>query len=323
MNNLDATPLSERIAQGPLSAAEALHAAGALAGTLRRLHASGVVHGALEPGRVILNESGASLVAGVGAPNLTPYSSPEQARGEAADVRSDIFAFGAILYEMLTGRRAFAGEGDELRQSILEQQPVEIAGDSSGLVRLMMRCLAKAPAQRWQRVQNLQMELKLLQVMARRVEQTPEAQEQRWRAMLRQEIAQVEATLRSRIDGLESASVELKAELAEEAEKLRLTAESAHTLQRDVAALAARIESVDQEKSQASAHAAEALAGVTGRLDGVDRALAAHGSSIESLGTAVTQSEDLIERLVDAFDTMERSLNAEGEATATMAAGSP
>jgi hypothetical protein len=291
MKDLNGTPLSERLGHGPVAPPETLEIARSLAEELRRLHASGVVHGALDPSCVILTGAGVSLLHRE-AHELTGYAAPEQVQGKAADARSDIFAFGAIVYEMLFGRKAAAGEGQE------QAFPDGVAG---GLGRVIHRCLAKAPEQRWQRVQNVQMELKLLGVMARREERDPESQERRWQEMLRQEIARVEKQFGAQLASVEGAASELRARLAEERERLEAANREAGVLRAEVAALTRRLETADAERQAGASTMAD-------RLNGVDRRLAEHGSSIESLGTAVTQSDDLIEHLVDELDAIERSV---------------
>ena len=82
------------------------------------------------------------------------YMSPEQVRGKEVDERTDIFAFGAILYEMLSGQRAFKGESSvETMNAILKEEPPELETDklkvSLGLERIVRRCLEKEPARRF------------------------------------------------------------------------------------------------------------------------------------------------------------------------------
>jgi uncharacterized coiled-coil protein SlyX len=319
MKELNGIPLNQRLAQGSMPAAEALETARAFADSLRRLHTSGAVHGALEPSCVILEGTGVSLLhREPGA--LTPYSAPEQIQGKAVDARSDIFAFGAILYEMLAGRKAFTGEGEELRAAIVEREPAPLAGVPDGVARLITRCLAKAPLQRWQRVQNLQMELKLLGVVTRREERDPESQERRLQEMVRGEIARMEERIAARLAAIEGVTSELRQRLANEGERLESATKAAQTLRSEIDALAELVTMVDGERKAGAAAVAEAAAAVAGRLDGLDRTLAEHGSTIESLGTAVTQSDDLIEHLVDELDALERSLSGKHKTNGVMAA---
>src|SRR5579872_7406725 len=111
--------LTERLSRESLSVREALHYAIQIGETLHYAHSRGMVHGALSPASIALTDRGAILLRPTGTPAARPeYRSPEQMRGEEADSGTDIFAFGALLYEMVTGRRPF-GEGEELDQSIV------------------------------------------------------------------------------------------------------------------------------------------------------------------------------------------------------------
>src|SRR5262245_15493658 len=128
MEYVDGEPL-----RGPLPAAEALRLAGQIAGALATAHRKGIVHRDVKPANVMVHESGAKLLdlglAQIDAPTMSSdttcgvaltkqgvivgtaaYMSPEQAQGQAVDLRSDVFSFGAVLYETLSGRRAFSGE---------------------------------------------------------------------------------------------------------------------------------------------------------------------------------------------------------------------
>src|SRR6266536_2208324 len=104
MNDQHEFSLSELLSHGPLAAPDAHRYAAALADALRRIHDQGAVVGALQPSRIMLSGSGVRIAPGDIGGGVTPYTSPEQLQGEPADARSDVFAFGAIGYEMLSGR---------------------------------------------------------------------------------------------------------------------------------------------------------------------------------------------------------------------------
>src|ERR1039458_4137984 len=162
--------LAERLNEGKLPVGEALHFAMTLAEALRRIHDSGRVYGALTPSNIGLTGTSVDLAA---APEhtgrVTPYTAPEVLHGKPADARSDIFAFGAVLFEMLTGRRAFQGDSESSFAAALTNSAPPSSG--SPLVdRLVASCVAKDPAVRCQRMQRIIMELKLLSVAARRAE---------------------------------------------------------------------------------------------------------------------------------------------------------
>jgi serine/threonine protein kinase len=113
------------------------------------------------PGTVLRTAPG--MVMGT-APGMVmgtaPYMAPEQVRGEAVDHRSDIFSFGAVLYEMLSGKRAFAAESSvETMTAILKSDPPELdlttMKISPGLARIVRHCLEKRPADRFQSARDL------------------------------------------------------------------------------------------------------------------------------------------------------------------------
>ena len=161
--------LADRLSEGRLPASEALSYAMQLADSLRKLHDKGKVHGAVTPANVALAAGGVELVPAAegSAGNITPYTAPEVVQGRAADERSDIFGFGAMLFEMLSGRRAFDGESRDALAASLTTAPTPSSG--SPLVdRLVVPCLNKSPEMRSPRMQRVIMELKLLSVAARR-----------------------------------------------------------------------------------------------------------------------------------------------------------
>src|SRR5580704_10658175 len=133
---LDMTPnaqtLAQRFGAGRMPLNDALRYASQIVDSLRHAHEEGCCHGALTPDAVILTPTGVELVAApAGAEmHVTPYTAPERLAGHAPDARSDIFALGALLYEMFTGRCAFAGNtAEELAASIRNTMP-EAIGDT-------------------------------------------------------------------------------------------------------------------------------------------------------------------------------------------------
>jgi TolB-like protein/Flp pilus assembly protein TadD len=192
MEHLEGTSLAQRLAEGPLPLEQALDIAIQVADALDRAHTSGVVHRDLSPSNVMLTRSGAKLLdfglATLTAPapdhdpsrvrtHLDPlrhrligtpyYMSPEQAKGQPADCRSDVFGFGVLLYEMVTGKRPFEGTNlVTVLASILRDQQVPVTRlDPSLPVQLgpiVDKCLEKEPARRWQTAAQLQARLESL-----------------------------------------------------------------------------------------------------------------------------------------------------------------
>ncbi len=193
MELLDGQTLADRLKKGALPLDEALKIAIQIADALNLAHRHGIVHRDLKPGNVMLTKAGAKLldfglakaggpaVAGAGLsmlpttpPNLTAqgtilgtfqYMAPEQLEGQDADARTDIFAFGAVLFEMVTGKKAFEGKSHaSLIAAILEHDPPPIAAlqplAPSALDHIVKKCLAKDPDERWQNAGDLGSELK-------------------------------------------------------------------------------------------------------------------------------------------------------------------
>ncbi len=156
----DTHSLAQKLASGRLPVAEALRYAIQMAESLQRLHEEGRVHGALTPASTAIYGRDLQLQPAGQEPGITPYTAPEVAQGSAPDARADIFAFGAILFEMLTGEPAFRADSPRVLPSS-GSRPVD---------RVVHTCLADDPNKRYQRITKLMLELKLLAVAARRAE---------------------------------------------------------------------------------------------------------------------------------------------------------
>jgi Tol biopolymer transport system component len=187
---LEGETLRQRLATGPLPMRKALALGVQIARGLAAAHAKGIVHRDLKPENLFVTADGGVKILDFGlakqqavpsgddtrSPTLAKatdpgtllgtvgYMAPEQVRGQAADARSDIFAFGCVLYEMLTGRRAFKGDSAvETMNAILKEEPPE--PDVSGakippdLDRLVRHCLEKNPAERFQSARDLAFDL--------------------------------------------------------------------------------------------------------------------------------------------------------------------
>jgi hypothetical protein len=196
--------LAQRLTEGRIPVSEALHYSMSLAEALRKLHDAGKAHGAVAPNSIVVTATGLELIPSLGPPaTVTPYTAPEVLQGQPADTRSDIFSFGTLVFEMLTGRRAFDGDGQTaLTLALCNSAPP--ASGSPAVDRLVAGCVAKAPAARWQRMQKIIMELKLLTVAARRADAAPAVRGVS-DAALRSEIQKLEGRLTARLAAHESA----------------------------------------------------------------------------------------------------------------------
>ena len=191
MEYIEGESLEARLRKGALPIEEALRIAIQIAGALDAAHRKGVVHRDLKPGNVMLTRSGAKLLdfglakmAGpviseidtIGPTATAPitakgtilgtfqYMSPEQLEGKETDARSDIFSFGAMLYEMITGRKGFEGSSHaSLIAAVMSSNPPPVSTiqpmASPALDRVVKTCLAKSPDDRWQSAGDLSREL--------------------------------------------------------------------------------------------------------------------------------------------------------------------
>jgi serine/threonine protein kinase len=181
---LEGVTLRQRLTQGAVPEMQALDYADQLVQGLAAAHDKGVVHRDLKPDNIFVTTDGRVKILDFGLAKLTAsapdaelqtqtatgvalgtpaYMSPEQIRGQQADHRSDIFAVGAVLYEMLAGRRAFVGDtGAEAMTAILKQEPPPLAGVSEPVEQIVRHCLEKAPASRYQSARDLAFQLRLL-----------------------------------------------------------------------------------------------------------------------------------------------------------------
>ena len=197
MELLEGETLGERLTRGPLPLDSLWSTAQEIAAGLDAAHAKGITHRDLKPSNVMLTRTGAKLLdfglakqktrtsrtsADTQSHNLSttvegavlgtlPYMAPEQIEALDVDARTDLFAFGALLFEMATGRRAFDGRTHaSLAAAILEREPPLPSHHRAGLPRafdhLVVRCLAKNPDDRWQSAHDLMLQLKWIAAVA-------------------------------------------------------------------------------------------------------------------------------------------------------------
>jgi serine/threonine protein kinase len=188
---LEGRTLADRLAKGPLPISEVLKVGADIASALETAHRNGIVHRDLKPANVMLTKTGAKLLdfglakpstalasaAAVDEPTLSKslteegvivgtfrYMAPEQLEGKDTDGRTDIFALGALLYEMSTGRSAFSGASRaSVIAAIMRSEPTPIS-DLQPLIppaldRVVQTCLAKDPDERWQTAHDVRLQL--------------------------------------------------------------------------------------------------------------------------------------------------------------------
>jgi Tol biopolymer transport system component len=196
MELLEGETLADRLGRGALPMEQVLRFGIEIADALDKAHRQGIVHRDLKPGNVMLTKSGVKLLdfglakaiaplnrdsgltstptlVGSASPNLTQegtilgtfqYMAPEQLEGKDADARTDLFALGAVLYEMATGRKAFSGKSQaSLISSIMKEEPPAISSvqpmTPPAFDRVIRTCLAKDPDDRFQTAHDVKLEL--------------------------------------------------------------------------------------------------------------------------------------------------------------------
>lgn len=215
MEFLEGETLQARLARKPLTTPEILQIAIELASALEKAHRSGIIHRDLKPGNVMLTKGGTKLMDfGLAKPNefgggsksgvpafsaaatlasmaspvtqagtivgTLQYMSPEQIQGKEADPRSDIFAFGAMLYEMLTGKRAFEGKSQlSVASAVLEKDPDPVSTlqplTPPALEQIVNTCLAKDPEDRFQSAHDLKLQLQWISTASGQIKSQPGA----------------------------------------------------------------------------------------------------------------------------------------------------
>ncbi len=190
---LEGETLRDRLRNGPLSSRKAIDYGRQIASGLAAAHEKGIVHRDLKPENIFVTADGRVKILDFGLAKLirseadlsgdaptqqvgteagvvmgtAGYMSPEQVRGKATDSRTDIFSFGAVLYEMISGKRAFHGDSAvDTMSAILKEEPPDLAETnrnvSPALERVVRHCLEKNPAERFQSVRDVAFNLEAL-----------------------------------------------------------------------------------------------------------------------------------------------------------------
>jgi non-specific serine/threonine protein kinase len=172
--------LKNRIERGPLKIEEAIDIGGQVAQGLGEAHGHGIVHRDIKPANILLTKSGVAKIVDFGLAKLSrrtkltkagstvgtaAYMSPEQARGEEVDARTDIWSLGTVVYEMITGQVPFKGEYENaVLYSILNEKPEPMTALRTGvpmeLERVVQKCLSRDPRDRYQHMDELLVDLR-------------------------------------------------------------------------------------------------------------------------------------------------------------------
>jgi serine/threonine protein kinase len=363
MNNSDpAQTLDQRLSAGRLPAGEALLIGALVADRLRQLHDQGRAHGALTPAAIEVG-AGVQLLSPAAEFALTPYTAPELRQGRPADARSDIFALGAILYEMLTGRPAFD----------VDTPPGSTPAPSGSptVDRLVAGCVAASPDARFQRIQKIQLELRLLMTTSRRggvavpavppvftplpvpapvsfpaaipdaVSSQMQELESRMAHRFQEQdraVASVERVANELLKALRAQppapapppaysqpAPRLFADVydsdpASRVEKaLQILSDKIARIDMVVGTAVERIQKLEENLEAWDIDGAALRDSVTRDIRNFERALKQQSTAIESARTAMGQTDDLVERVVEALDSLQSMFTAPSEERAMAA----
>ena len=354
--------LGQRVLEGRIPVAEALRYGMILADSIRRLHDAGFVHGAVSPASITLTSTGLELQPATPSSTraITPYTAPEVIQGRPADIRSDIFSFGTVLFEMLTGKRTFEGQTRASLANAITNSPTPTSG-SPAVDKLLSGCLAKNPDARTQRMQKIMMELKLLSVAVRRSDGAPAAAAapNGHAPSLRRDPqdpaaaahdSQLEARIAARLQAHERTMAEMQRAMAEAVQSLRaqlnhVVVDLATAQQRaafgngsfdgldDTAAdrILGRVDHGFEAVNERIAHLERNVEEIRSHQDVFEHSVAAdlvdieqtiklQASGIESARTAMSQTDDLVERVVEALESLQSTVIDQGDSVGSRSA---
>ncbi len=302
----DYQTLSQRLAQGKIPLPEALRYATQLGDALRRMHDEGRVHGALTPSGVILNGAGLRLLTAepATAGEATPYMAPERFHGNPPDTSGDIFSFGAVVYEMLAGGRAFPGETPEaIAESIGNSTPPPIGHPE--LDRLVAACLSKDRAGRCQSMQYAVMKLKLMDGLERRSGPGVVLRQMRMESRMRAEMQQMESRWTSSLEQQQRVAAEEHSILQQVSEVLLALREQISEIDSRLGQVQDRVAHAEQAAEESRCEIAEQGTMLLDEFRELEHTVNTQAVAIEATRNRLVQTDDLVERVVEALESLQ------------------
>jgi serine/threonine protein kinase len=274
------------MAGGNIPVMEALRVAMRLAEALRVLHDGGRVHGALTPARIELTENGIRLLPADVALPPTFYKAPEIAPGHKPNTRTDIFAFGAIVLEMLAGREALAAR---------------TPSGSPAVDRLLSLCMAPNPNARESRMRKIILELKLLTIAAQRAQASRVRRGQDSRDEIREMESRLEARLTSRLRAYHSARAEFQ----------KSVGDAVASIQQQLASVEQRLDAM--EAFERTIEDFKARANQFERRMAADLSIFKHSlkeqtMAINEVRSAMSQTDEMVKRVVEALESLQTAV---------------
>jgi serine/threonine protein kinase len=295
MTNTQNLTLDTLLGQTSLPAEQSLRYALQLALTMRSAHQNGLIYGVLYPSRISFD--GDQTIIETAASEFSPYTAPEVLAGGQPDIRSDIYAFGAIVYHLLSGRRPFPGGTPAEISDAQCARPDPLcltSGDQlPELERVIFRCLEHNPDRRWPSLRLVCTELRLLSAAAARLHPAPRTRST-VETQLREHISRVELILDSHIATSERSLAEVRDALAETRQYLRTAFDFA---EEHLRAQAITIDNLQIRAAEAG--------DLVLRMTGIEGRLTSQAESVEGLQLVAERTDDLLERVVESIDSLQ------------------
>jgi hypothetical protein len=238
--------------------------------------------------------------------DLTSYTAPEILEGEPADARTDIFAFGAVLYVMATGRHAFLADSPEALEAEIRAKAFSPIGHER-LDHLVKQCLAKEPSARWQRMQPIQMELRLLAIAARLGDPGVMARHYQLEAEVHAELEQQASLLAELELAVTARTTEMSQAVTAALEDVQSQfAEVGKCLETSQQRVDHFANSVVKAAESTQREMASLQVGLAGEVHAIEQATKGQALTIESIKASIARNDDYVERVVEALEGLQK-----------------